>query len=200
MRKEKKTEITRGKILNAALSEFGKNGYDNAKINNICHCYNISKGLIYYNYNSKEELYQCCVQYAVDAFVSYMKAQDIGCDLQLYMKLRCRFFNENQALGRLIFDLLLQPSDSLSDELLKAKNEFDNFNLALYKEAVKSLKLRSGVSEENAAEYYNMLQNMLNSFISRQPNDKTSFGATAVQHEKQLENILNYMLYGIAEE
>ena len=55
MKKEEKTEITKCKILAAAIQEFGANGYVAGSVNNICKT-GINKGLIYHNYKDKDEL------------------------------------------------------------------------------------------------------------------------------------------------
>ena len=60
MKKEEKTEITKCKILAAAIQEFGANGYAAGSVNNICKT-GINKGLIYHNYKDKDELYLVCV-------------------------------------------------------------------------------------------------------------------------------------------
>ena len=56
MKKSEKTEITIAKILDAAMKEFGKNGYAGGTINHICNA-GINKGLIYHNFAGKDELH-----------------------------------------------------------------------------------------------------------------------------------------------
>ena len=46
MRQEEKTELTRERILQAAMREFGTNGYAATKVNTICGKYGIPKGLL----------------------------------------------------------------------------------------------------------------------------------------------------------
>ena len=45
-RQEEKTELTRERILQAAMREFGTNGYAATKVNTICCKYGIPKGLL----------------------------------------------------------------------------------------------------------------------------------------------------------
>lgn len=199
MKKEEKTEITKAKIIKAALEEFGQNGFANAAINNLCKKNNIAKGLVYHNYANKEALYLCCAEYAVNKFITYMNQNFSGDDLHSYMKQRYRFFDENQNLSRLIFEIILQPSTILNERIVELKSTFDEYNLSLYKSAMKKIKLRDGISEEDAVQYYNMLQNMLNGCLSRNDLDADSFAAAFLQHEEHLKKIIDYMLYGIAE-
>lgn len=46
MRQEEKIELTRERILQAAMQEFGTNGYAATKVNAICGKYGIPKGLL----------------------------------------------------------------------------------------------------------------------------------------------------------
>jgi TetR/AcrR family transcriptional regulator len=56
MKKEMKTELTKEKILSAAMKEFGAKGYEGASLNHICET-GIAKGLLYHNYENKDALF-----------------------------------------------------------------------------------------------------------------------------------------------
>lgn len=73
MKQQKRTELTRQKILAAAMDEFGRNGYGGGSINNICKR-GINKGLIYHNFENKDALYLACLQISVNDLVQRMKA------------------------------------------------------------------------------------------------------------------------------
>lgn len=62
MKKQEKTQKTKERILAAALQEFGTKSYDTASINSICEIGKIPKGLIYHNFEGKDELYLLCVK------------------------------------------------------------------------------------------------------------------------------------------
>ena len=48
-------------------------------------------------------------------------------------------------------------------------------------------------------EYYSLLQNILNGYLIGIKSQENSFDSVFVSHEKGLEKILDFMLYGIAE-
>ena len=52
-----KSKVSRQKIVDAALKEFGQHGYDGASTNQICLSAGISKGLLYHYFKSKENLF-----------------------------------------------------------------------------------------------------------------------------------------------
>lgn len=57
MQQKEKNELSREKILSAAIAEFGKKGYDGGSVNDMCAENKISKGLIYHYFGSKEALF-----------------------------------------------------------------------------------------------------------------------------------------------
>ena len=87
MKKAIKTELTREKILSAALKEFGTNGYAGSSLNNICNT-GIAKGLLYHNYASKDALYLACVKHCFQSLTEYLQAADIGTDPHHYARVR----------------------------------------------------------------------------------------------------------------
>lgn len=53
------------RILKAALVEFAKQGYENASTNQIVKDAGIGKGMLFYYFNSKQELYEDLVGYSL---------------------------------------------------------------------------------------------------------------------------------------
>lgn len=197
MKKTLKTEMTKRKILDAAVEEFGIYGYDGATVNQICQKHGISKGLIYHNFENKDALYLACVEEAVNAFIAFMGDKNFTSDFSFYMQERYSFFEKNPCYSRLIFDFLLTDNKAFEEKIKRVKDKYDDFNRGIYLSAIDSIKLRKGVTCEDALNYYTLLQNMLNSYLST-----CKAGAENVieNHEKALETILDFVLYGIAQE
>lgn len=197
MRKEMKTELTKEKILAAAMNEFGTNGYAGASLNNICST-GIAKGLLYHNYENKDALYLACVDRCFHALTEYLKGEDIGNDLQRYVKARLTFFRENENEARLFFESVLQPPVSLKDDIEKVRMEFDDFNLDLCSRMLETISLRSDVTKEDAMRYFRLMKEMFNGYFSSPAAQGLSFADTMVTHEMGLSKMLDFMLYGIA--
>ena len=62
MKREEKNQLTKRRILDRALKEFSEQGYGLSSINNVCSCDDISKGIIYHYFQTKDELYLACVE------------------------------------------------------------------------------------------------------------------------------------------
>lgn len=56
----------RSRILNSAFEEFSRYGYSNTSTNNIVENANISKGLLYHYFGSKERLYTALKEFAIE--------------------------------------------------------------------------------------------------------------------------------------
>lgn len=200
LKKSEKTQKTKEKIINAAICEFGENGYHNASLNRICRDYSISKGLIYYNFENKDKLYTCCVKKAVGDFISYMSEIDYKDNFNRYMQKRYAFFEENPYYSRLVFESVSSNDAEFIGAVEEQRSKFFDFNYNIFVKAIDGVTLKKGVSREDALEYYTLLQNMLNSYTSVQIFSGKSFSDAWLSREKTLGRILNYMLYGIAEE
>lgn len=60
-------------IINSALEEFSKNRFEKASTNNIVKNANISKGLLYYYFKSKKELYEYLQTFVIKIFINALK-------------------------------------------------------------------------------------------------------------------------------
>ncbi|MEG0249635.1 MAG: TetR/AcrR family transcriptional regulator [Peptostreptococcus sp.] len=198
MKKELKTKITKEKILNSAIKEFGEKGYFAAKINNICSD-GISKGLLYHNYKDKDELYLACVETIFNDITNYLKNQEINNDFEKYTKVRLKFFNENKEKASIFFEAVIKPPHELREEIQSLKKGFDSFNEDVYDKILLSITLREGVSKIEAKEYFKLMQNAFNGYFSSPTYNDMDISDIIVEHEDKLSSMLNYMLYGIAE-
>jgi AcrR family transcriptional regulator len=57
-----RSEETRSKIMNAAIEEFCRSGYDAASVSDICRKAGISKGAFYHHFPSKQALFLAIMQ------------------------------------------------------------------------------------------------------------------------------------------
>lgn len=197
MRKEEKTELTRKKILMAAIKEFGINGYRGASLNAVCET-GISKGLVYHNFKNKDALYLSCVEWCFQSLTNCLKEADIGNDLEKYMRVRIGYFKEHEMEARIFFEAVLQPPEALYTQICELKKEFNCLNQKLYREILDGIQLREDITHEEAVTYFTMIQNMFNSFFSSKDCANISLADKMNIHERDLPKILDLMLYGIA--
>lgn len=198
MRQEEKTELTKAKILGAAMEEFGINGYANGSINNICKK-GINKGLIYHNYKDKDELYMICVKKSCERMIDFMDQENAESSMDQYMNARMRFFKENTSETHIFFEALLDPPQHLKVQIREAMKDFEALNVRMYEKTISGLTLRENVSKEDALRYFSLFQEMFNGYFCSPAFQTMDFEEKIQIHESTIPRILNFMLYGIAE-
>lgn len=199
MKKEEKTELTKEKIIKASMEEFGANGYAGATINSICNRHGISKGLLYHNFTGKDELYLLCVKQCFQSLITYLRSEITELTLPKYLELRFLYFKKNPICARIFFEALLQPPEALFGQIKSIKRDFESFNRQLYQKKLSEITLRKGLTEEEALEYCEIMQEMFNCYFSSPAYSMESFQTVITDHEKKLERMLDILLYGIVE-
>lgn len=197
MKRTERTELTISKILEAALEEFGVNGYAGGTINNICKR-GINKGLIYHNFKDKDELYLICLENSCKKLVSLIEESGCVSDQLQYMKTRMRFFTEYPNEAHIFFEAILQPQEKLRDRIKQILAPFDELNERIYRCFVSSIILRDGVTEEDAVDYFHQMQRMFNGYYSSSAYRYMTLDNQIKEHEMTLAKLLDFMLYGIA--
>lgn len=193
MKQSEKTESTVVKILNAAIKEFGVNGYVGGTVNNICKS-GINKGLIYHNFKDKNELYLKCLEKSCGTLVGLITESGAP-DMLRYMSVRISFFKEYPNEAHILFEALLQPQEHLRNEIKKILQPFEEINERIYRSVISGVTLRDGITEEDAVEYFRQFQRMFNGYFAARdiPLDEL-----LRKHEACLPKLLDIMLYGIA--
>lgn len=197
MKKSERTELTISKILEAAINEFGKNGYSGGTVNNICNT-GINKGLLYHNFEGKDDLYLTCLNHSCQNLLNYLSEQDRTKNLESYLSARMDFFYKHPNEARIFFEALLSPPLHLSDKISKMISEFNVLNEKMYNTTLDSIILRDGISREDAVSYFHLMQLMLNGYFSSPTFQNTNMSEKVEIHEMIVSKLLNYMLYGIA--
>lgn len=197
MKQEDKTELTKLKILTAAINEFGTKGYSGGSLNNICGR-GIPKGLLYHNFKNKDAVYLACIDECFSRITKYLEEAQIGSDLHLYLEARLKFFQCYTEEAHIFFEALLEPPIHLQSEIAPLRRDFDLLNHRLYHQILASLSLRDGISEDDAMAYFTMMQNMFNGYFSSPAYRAISFQDKVKAHETNLKKLLDFMIYGIA--
>ena len=197
MKKSEKTEITVAKIVEAAMIEFGTNGYAGGTVNNICKT-GINKGLLYHNFTGKDELYLTCFKRSCEEFTSYVNENDGTTDFDRYMAARMDFFHQYPNEAHIFFEVLLNPPPHLSDEIQDAMAEFNRLIESICKQTLDMLTLRDGITTEDALSYFHLMQTMLNGYFSSPAFQNVVLKEKVKMHETIILKLFDFMLYGIA--
>ena len=199
MKQKERTELTKKKIIEAGIQEFGTKGYAGFTLNGVCYNHGISKGLFYHNFKGKDELYLACVSKCFSDVTAFLKEQNIKGDLRRYLELRFQYFLEHPSCARIFFEALLQPQPELADAIAESKKEFNQLNRNLYRTVLTEITLRDGVTQEEALDYYEIIQEMFNGYFSSETIPGGDLENIMIAHEEKLSRTIDFMLYGIAQ-
>ena len=164
--KEKEVQAIKSKekIKLIALEEFANKGYKMASTNVICKKANISKGLLYHYYSSKEELYLDIIRSIIDTFKENvtLKNNDTnkkGIDyVSEYFNIKFKFFRDNPLYSKLITGLLL--CDDV-DGIRRFIEEFENHNNSIIYKILESISINPKFDKGKAFELIVMVGDKL---------------------------------------
>ncbi|MDY6342413.1 MAG: TetR/AcrR family transcriptional regulator [Lachnospiraceae bacterium] len=199
MHQEERSKLTRQKILEAAMEEFGKRGYSGGTINNICKT-GINKGLVYHHFRSRDELYLECLRISIGRLTDWIHEKKADTSIENYMSARLEFYRTFPNESRIFYESLLEPGAGLESEIRQIQKPLTEMNETLYRNTIRSLKLRPGVTEEKALLYFSQIQQMFNGYFSSPALQRMSLDEKIEKHEKDVPMLLHFMLFGIADE
>lgn len=201
MNREEKNLQTRQKIIDSALSEFGKKNYSEASMNTICAAGNISKGIIYHYFKDKDELYLLCVRDCFDALTEYLDnsaltdAAPIEAALARYFDARTAFFEAYPLYLGIFCSAIMNPPLHLTVSIDEITSGFHRQAVSILTTLLKTQKLRPDITMEDVVEVFCEYQDFVNTRFQM----KTAGETTLKEHEARCRRSLQILLYGVIE-
>lgn len=201
MKREEKNQQTRRRIMDSALAEFSRQGYGASSINTICAAQDISKGIVYHYFETKDALFLACVEECFARLTGYIRAHlsrdDLSPEEQLrdYFVLRTAFFREEPVYQRIFCEAVVAPPVHLREEIGARKADFDALNLGILERILGTLSLRPDISKADVIETFRQFQDFIN--IRCQMTDPE--GRAFETREESCHKALNILLYGVIE-
>jgi len=199
MKRDEKTQIMRRKIMDSALAEFSRQGYGASSINTICTAQNISKGIVYHYFKTKDVLYLACVEECFQQLTEYLQTNisyensSIEKQLEIYFTLRTRFFQTYPVYQRIFCEAVTAPPAHLKSEIQKCKQNFDTLSTQILRQLLTPVSLRPDISIEDVIETFRQFQDFIN--IRYQMTDLN--GHSFEEREENCLKALNILLYGV---
>jgi TetR/AcrR family transcriptional regulator len=113
---------SKDRILHAAEKIFARKGYDGARVDEIAAMAEVNKALIYYYFESKEEILHALIHHVVDDLLSNLDSPDVLIEKSLkssgamkdFFNLFLKFIEEHKDLFTIIMMELLKESEHKS--------------------------------------------------------------------------------------
>ena len=144
-------EQRKASILKAALEVFAQNGYASSSVAQIAKSANVSKGLVYNYFDSKEDLLKEMFEMMQASSNDLWNLENVTSPkdgLKLMLDATFTFMEQQQHLGRLMTQLALQK-----DVINNLKEYIDQFLLEKIN-MVKTLLADVGIEDANEEAYY----------------------------------------------
>ena len=199
MKREEKNQQTRRRIMDSALAEFSAQGYGGSSINTICAAQDISKGIVYHYFETKDALFLACVEECFHRLTDYIQAnlspEGLSPEARLrdYFVLRSSFFRQAPAYQRIFCDAVIAPPAHLQGKIQARKKDFDALNLKILEDILTPLSLRPDISKADVIETFRQFQDFVN--IRSQMTDPD--GKVFEAREESCHRALNILLYGV---
>lgn len=201
MKREEKNQQTRRCIIEGAMEEFSQKGYTGSSLNTICTKKNISKGIIYYYFRTKDELFLTCVEECFSVLTNYLKEKlhpregEVRKQMEAYFTVRGDFFREYPVYQSIFFQSVVAPPVHLQSEIKKCKKEFDDLNIEILEYLLNQVSLRLSCKKECVIEIFRQFQN----FISSKERFFDLSEKDFALYEENCKKILDILLYGVIE-
>ncbi|HSH35101.1 TetR/AcrR family transcriptional regulator [Schnuerera sp.] len=117
----------REELINVAMNEFGKKGYENASLNNILREVGISKGTFYYHYKNKEDLYMHLMDIITEEKLKFISDrmdlidfdEDVFTVLRNLMKIGMKFANKNPNISKFTQSFVKDLGTPIHNEIFR---------------------------------------------------------------------------------
>lgn len=200
MNREEKNQQTKRRIMDSALAEFSRQGYGASSINTICAAQDISKGIVYHYFETKDGLFLACVAECFQRLTEYIRENitgqgDVEDCLEDYFAVRTRFFHAYPVYQRIFCEAVISPPAHLRAEIQVCKQDFDALNIQILKRLLAPLSLRPSVSKEEVVETFRQFQDFINVRYQMTAPDGLEFEV----REEDCRRALNILLYGVIE-
>ena len=205
MKREEKNALSRQRILDAAMREFSRKGYDAASMNTLCAENELSKGILYHCFQDKDELYLRCAAECFDGLTAYLGAWAASCPeapetkLRQYFDARLHYFAENPVCLGIFLNAVLYPPAHLTAELAEIRRAFDDQNAAILTELLGNASLRRGMTVSSVVDDFRMYMDYFNAKYRIVLAGADSPEQALREHEEGCHRQLEIMLYGVLE-
>lgn len=200
MKREEKNQQTKRRIMDSALAEFSKQGYGASSINAICAAQDISKGIVYHYFETKDALFLACVEECFQRLTEYIRENmmdqgNVECCLEEYFAIRTGFFQSFPMYQRIFCEAVISPPAHLRAGIQACRQDFDRLNLRILEQLLAPLSLRPGISQEEVIETFRQFQDFINIRYQMAGADGPEFEA----REENCRKALDILLYGVIE-
>lgn len=200
------SSLKKNEILDIALTEFAQYGYERANTNKISKAADVSKGLIFHYFGSKQQLYMNVVEKCIDdilAFIKFLSVEEEDFTLAMlgYYRHRIKFFREHPMHYKMLMQAINSTPKEIRPEVDKRLNEINSLTEGILLKHFEKLPLKQGVKRETALSLIIMVFSIIESRHVPMLYDCSGFSQEQYNVvENECGELIKLVLYGIAYE
>lgn len=192
------------RILEAAIEEFAQKGYQAASTNKITKKAGTAKGLLFHYFKNKETLYLACYKHVLnwskrefENFSKRMVDKDFFEFLKHWSLRKISLAAEKPIYANFLLSIPNVPEKIHRTVMNMIRESFSSFSGILY-EKIKTVKLREGISYEDAMIFVKAIFDGLTEYYLNQYRNRTQQMLENLDEIKiQTDKILGMLKYGI---
>ena len=197
MNQKERREQRQKMILEAAMHDFVKVGYEKVSMESLSRHPGISKGTLYHYFQSKDEIFLACARETFDQLKMYLEANqgkltiDQGKErIAAYFMLRESFFNEHPVLMGIFEIAMVRPPKHLTTAISEIREPLQKMNQAFLNTVISHMKLRNHLEPARALAYLEIMEKYFWDLLPKQDMDL---------HEmfQKVGELLDMLLFGI---
>jgi len=204
-----KSKLSRERIILAAINDFNSSTPHDIHINAICRENNISKGLLYHYFSSKDDLFCACTDFAVKMLADDIDSFEVNNhnslaeNLHDYYEARIDYWLLNPQYYTITHQALNSPQLYNVEKLRSSKKIFNDAADRKLLEILHQYDLNYSVSERKLLDILRMVyENMFLTYMDKIMNAvKMDDTERAINKHEQLiflyDNLIDLLLYGI---
>lgn len=202
MKREEKNQLSRQKILESAMKEFGEQGYGLGSVNTICSEGGISKGILYHYYKDRDELYLDCVKEVFDSLTAVLRekalpeGEGVEEGFKGYFDRRMAFFREHPLHQKVFCESIVSPPAHLRDAVEGLKEEFDQLNISILTSLLGQVRLRADTTVGEVVEIFRLYQDFAG---ARYQTGRDRGTGSPEDYEEICRKSIRVLLYGVVE-
>lgn len=201
MNREEKNQKTKRKIMDNALQEFSKRGYGASSVNTICAGKDISKGIIYHHFKTKDELYLACVEECFQRLTEYLRKElimgqgTVEEQLEQYFSVRVAFFRRYPVYQPIFCEAVISPPAHLRSQIQARRQVFDDLTVDTLTQLLRPLPLCPHFTINEVIETFREYQDFINAKYQVSVHSAEEFK----KRDENCRKALTILLYGVIE-
>lgn len=187
--------------MDNALAEFSGRGYGASSVNTICAGKEISKGIIYHYFKTKDELYLACVEECFQRLTDYLRAAlpagqgTVEEQLEQYFSARVTFFQTYPVYQPIFCEAVISPPGHLRPQIQARRQSFDDLTVDILSRLLRPLTLCPDITMNEVIETFREYQDFINAKYQVSHLSAEEFQ----KRDESCRKALNILLYGVIE-